>query len=55
MTARQAPEADAATDPKSVGAQAARPAAAVEGPRGARAIDDDLADIEAILKKRGIT
>ena len=52
MTARQGPEAGA--DPKAVGGKQRDQLPPSKG-RGAPAIDNDLADIEAILKKRGIT
>ena len=56
MAARRAPARHATTDPKKVPRRkrdALPPTASREGRRPS--IDDDLADIEAILKKRGIT
>ena len=54
MAAHRKPEAEATTDPKPVGRKQRDQLPPAQG-RGAPAIDDDLADIEAILKKRGIT
>ena len=55
MAARQDRRRGATADPKSVGRKQRDAAPAVGKRRGAPAIDNDLADIEAILKKRGIT
>jgi hypothetical protein len=52
MAARRSPEADA--DPKKVSRKKRDALPPSSGP-GAPVLDDDLADIEAILKKRGIT
>ena len=54
MAARRSPETDA--DPKKV-PRSKRDALPPKAPpaKGGPVIDDDLADIEAILKKRGIT
>ena len=56
MAARRSPEQDAATDPKKVSRKKrdALPPTA-QPTKGGPVLDDDLADIEAILKKRGIT
>ena len=54
MAARQAPPVDPADPAKPVGGKRRDQLGPSKG-RGAPAIDDDLADIEAILKKRGIT
>ena len=56
MAARRSPEPDAAADPKKV-KRTKRDALPPSGPapKGGPVLDDDLADIEAILKKRGIT
>jgi hypothetical protein len=53
MAARKSPKADAEA-PKPMGGKQRDQLPPSQG-RGAPAIDDDLADIEAILKKRGIT
>ncbi|QCW50918.1 cellulose synthase [Nocardioides dongxiaopingii] len=45
----------AGTDPAALPPTAAAPSAAANRQKGAPAIDDDLADIEAILKSRGIS
>ena len=56
MAARRAPEKDATTDPKKVTRKKrdALPPSA-QATKGGPVLDDDMADIEAILKKRGIT
>ena len=54
MAARRSPEQDATTDPKKVPRKKRDALPPSSGP-GAPVLDDDLADIEAILKKRGIT
>ena len=56
MAARRAPEQDATTDPKKVTRKKRDALPPSDQPtKGGPVLDDDLADIEAILKKRGIT
>ena len=55
MAARRAPEEDATTDPKKVPRKKRDALPPSRPAQGGPVLDDDLADIEAILKKRGIT
>ena len=55
MAARRSPEQDAATDPKKVSRKKRDALPPSSQPSTGPVLDDDLADIEAILKKRGIT
>jgi|SRR6478735_7285719 len=53
--ARRSPEPDATTDPKKVSRKKRDALPPSQPTKGGPVLDDDLADIEAILKKRGIT
>ena len=56
MAARRAPEQDATTEPKKVKRKKSDALPPSDQPtKSGPVLDDDMADIEAILKKRGIT